>query len=282
MDKQFFSERYEALGGNTEAVRPKRAIRLNTLRGPASDILRKLTAKEVTLEKIPFLENGYYVESRFSMGATPEYLLGEYQLQEAASQLPAEALAPTEKDLVLDMCAAPGAKTTQLAQLMDNKGLIIALDLKKERIPSLTNNLERMGVTNTMVYQMNALEVGKLNLKFTKILLDAPCSGNYVGEPGWFERRDLEGIRRNAELQRKLLKAAVDVLEDGGTIVYSTCSLEPEEDEETIRYAVEELGLKIVPLDKEGIIGDSVLEGTRRLWPHKTGTQGFFLAKLKK
>lgn len=280
MDKKFFSDRYEAIGGKIEPIRPKRAIRLNTLKVSADDILRRLNSKEVKLEKIPFLKNGYYVESRFSMGATPEYLLGEYQLQEAASQLPAEMLAPTEKDTVLDMCAAPGAKTTQLAQLMGNKGLIVALDLKKERIPSLANNLERMGIINTMVYQMNALEIGKLNLKFTKILLDAPCSGNYVGEPGWFERRDIKGIRRNAELQRKLLKAAVDVLADDGILVYSTCSLEPEEDEENIRYAVEELGLKIMPLDNAP--GDSLLEGTKRLWPHKTGTQGFFMAKLSK
>lgn len=280
MDKQFFIERYEALGGNIEPITPKRAIRLNTLRAEPADLLRRLTSKGVKLEKIPFLKNGYYTESPFSLGATPEYLLGEYQLHEAASQLPAEALDPTEKDLVLDMCAAPGAKTTQLAQLMGNKGLIVALDLKKERIPALANNLERMGIINTMVYQMNALEVGKLNMKFTKILLDAPCSGNYAGEPGWFERRDIEGIRRNAELQRKLLKAAYDVLADDGILVYSTCSLEPEEDEENIRYAVEELGMKIVPLDN--LPGDSILEGTRRLWPHKTGTQGFFIAKLSK
>ncbi len=91
---------------------------------------------------------------------------------------------------------------------------------------------------------------------------------------------NIEGIKRNAELQKKLLKAAAGVLADGGILVYSTCSLEPEEDEENIKYAVDELGLKIVPLDSTP--GDSVLEGTKRLWPYKTGTQGFFLAKLRK
>jgi tRNA (cytosine40_48-C5)-methyltransferase len=283
MDKEEFAKRYENIGGKIEPVATRRTIRVNNLKISGRELEKRMAAKGVTLEKIPFLKWGYYAEikegKRFSLGATPEYLLGLYQLQETASQLPAEILDPDDKDFVLDMCAAPGAKTTQLAQLMNNKGTLIATDLKKERLPSLTNNLERLGITNTFVYQLNGLDVRKLGMTFSKILLDAPCSGNYVADREWFSKRDLAGIKRNAALQRKLLKAAESVLDKGGILVYSTCSLEPEEDEENIRYAVEELGLKIVSINT---IGDSVLEGTRRLWPHKTGTQGFFVAKLRK
>ena len=280
MTKELFEKRYEALGGKIEPIKLPRALRINTLKISEPELVKRLSAKGVALKKIEFLKNGYYAESSFSLGATPEYLLGLYQLQEAASQLPAELLNPTEKDLVLDMCAAPGAKTTQLAQLMNNKGTIIALELKKERLPSLRNNLERLGITNTIVYKLNAVDAPKLNLRFSKILLDAPCSGNYITDPDWFDKRELEGIKRNAELQKKLLKAASEALEENGIIVYSTCSLEPEEDEENIKYAVEELGLK---LEDTGIsIGDSILEKTKRFWPFKTNTQGFFIAKLRK
>ncbi len=280
MNVEFFRKRYEAMGGRIEDVELPRSIRVNTLKISNEELAKRLSAKGVKLTKIPFVNNGYYTESRFSLGATPEYLLGLYQMQEAASQLPAEVLNPTENDLVLDMCAAPGIKTTHLAQLMGNKGKIVALELKEERIPSIANNLERMGITNTTVYKLNGVDVKRLGLTFSKILLDAPCSGNYAADRDWFEKRDIEGITRNAGLQRELLEAAAGVLQDGGTLVYSTCSLEQEEDEENIRYAVENLGLR---LESTGIaIGDSIFDKTKRFWPHKTKTQGFFIAKLRK
>jgi NOL1/NOP2/sun family putative RNA methylase len=280
MTIEFFRKRYEAIGGKIETIAIPKSIRVNTLKISNEELLKRLTSKGVKLTKIPFVKNGYYTESKFSLGATPEYLLGLYQMQEAASQLPAEVLSPKDTDLVLDMCAAPGIKTTHMAQLMGNKGQIVALELKEERIPSMANNLERMGITNTIIYKMNGTDVGRLGLKFSRILLDAPCSGNYAADKDWFEKRDLDGISRNAGLQRELLEAAAGVLEEGGTLVYSTCSLEPEEDEDNIRYAVETLGLK---LESTGIaFGDSIYETTKRFWPHKTKTQGFFIAKLRK
>ena len=279
MSKDFFRKRYEALGGRIENVKLRKSIRANTLLISNEALQKRLVAKNILLEKIPFLKNGYYADAKFSLGSTPEYLLGLYHLQEAASQIPAEILAPTERDIVLDMCAAPGSKTTQLAQLMSNKGTLVALESKQARAEALMNNLERMHITNCAVYVMDALDSAKLGMKFTKILLDAPCSGNYAGDQDWFGKRDMEGIRKNAAMQQKLLEAAYQVLEKNGTLVYSTCSLEPEENEDNIKWAISYLGFRIEPVCT---IGDSLLAGTKCLWPFKTRTQGFFIAKLKK
>ena len=287
-----FIERHIQLGEvfESEKVKVKSALRVNTLKIKDEELIKRLNAK---LEKIPFLKHGYFYKSEFSLGATQEYFQGYYYLQEAASQVPAEILNPKGDDLVLDMCACPGSKTTQLAQLMNNKGKIIAIDALNPRLPSLQNNLERCGVTNTVVYKKDARFAQDLGLKFDKILLDAPCSGNFALEPDWFLERKLEDIRVLVKTQRQLLQAALSVLKPSGILVYSTCSLEPEENEMNIDWLLNEY--KDVELEKIDInAGDEGLTSVfgkelnpeirkcRRFWPHKTGTQGFFLAKLRK
>ena len=117
-----------------------------------TNIVKRLESLGVVLEKIPFLDNGYWVcESRFSLGATAEYLLGLYSIQEAAAQIPAKLFTELENKAVLDACAAPGGKTVQLADLMQNTGVITALDVKKQRLFALSNQLERCRVKNTVV-----------------------------------------------------------------------------------------------------------------------------------
>ena len=179
--REFFLERYEKLGRRIvpEEISIRKSLRVNPLRRDPSVLLDVLKKKRVSLTKIPFLRDGYFYKSSFSLGSTPEYLQGEYYLQEAASQLPVEVLDPSPGDIVLDCCAAPGSKTTQLAQLMDNKGTIVALDINKNRIYSLSNNLERCGVKNCIVYKKDAKRASELGLEFDKVLVDAPCSGNF-------------------------------------------------------------------------------------------------------
>lgn len=280
-------ERYESLTGeNSEtilAAEPKKTLRINTLKIEEKELLRRLNKKGVLLRKIPYLKNGYEYEAKFSLGATNEYLQGFYYLQEAASQIPAEVLNPKPGTKVLDMAAAPGSKTTQLAQLMNNQGQIVALDNNPARIFSLGANLERCGVTNCAVFKKDARFSFDLGMKFDYVLLDAPCSGNYCIEPNYFTDKTIAGIKERAKLQKELLKSARLSLISGGTLVYSTCSLEPEENEEVIKWLIskyEDMKLVDVELD----FGDSGIDlpQTRRLWPHKTGTQGFFIAKLTK
>ena len=288
--KDFFVDRYRQLGWEFEDVQPRQAIRINSVNSKGKNIEERLRAIGVKLEKIPFLETGYWVRSsKVSVGATAEYLLGLYSIQEAAAQIPATMFSGLRGKKVLDACAAPGGKTVQLADFMGNTGVLVALDVKKRRLAALSNHLERCHVSNTVVYSMDARRVSRLKLKFDRILLDVPCSGNFVGERDWFTRRTLADVRRNAKLQQEILTEAVECLSDDGEIVYSTCSLEPEENEVNMDWAVKHLDLQIEEVDCYGQKGlttvfgsplDVSVERCRRIWPGET--QGFFVCKLKK
>ncbi len=152
-----FIKRYnELLNGKFEKGEIQRCLRVNTLKTSEKDLIKRLKAKKIKLEKVKWLNFGYSYKSEFSLGATPEYLLGLYYLQENGSQKIVELLDLQEKDLVLDMCAAPGSKTTYISQLMNNKGQVIALDTNVRRIKSLANNIERMGCKNVAVYQKDS------------------------------------------------------------------------------------------------------------------------------
>jgi len=286
-------KRYTSLGYDCKLISLKPSLRINSLKTTEEKIISRLKGLGVKLTKIQYTDFGYYYESKFSLGATSEYLQGYYYMQEAASQLPPQVLEPKPGDTILDMCAAPGSKTTQIAQYMKNEGTLVALDSDTRRLFALRNNLERCGVTNAVLYKKDSRFVFDLRLQFDKILLDAPCSGNYVVEQEFFTRKSVDGIRERSRLQKELLKAAIKVLKKNGTLVYSTCSLEPEENEMNIEWVLSkypEMKLEQVNLD----IGDDGLtevfgkklnpeiKKCRRFWPTKTNTEGFFIAKLVK
>lgn len=268
----------------------KQAIRINTTNADETKVLKRLSARSVKLEKIPFLKNGYWIcKAKTSVGATTEYLAGLYSIQEAAAQIPATQFTDLTDKLVLDACASPGGKTVQLADLMKNTGAIIALDIKKDRLAVLANHLERCRVQNTIAYQLDARQASKLKLLFDRVLLDVPCSGNFAADRNWFNRRTIQDVARNALLQREILAETVKVLKDDGEMVYSTCSLEPEENELNIDWAIKNLGVETVKIDcigSEGLTNfsgkklDDTVANCRRIWPEQT--QGFFVCKLRK
>jgi NOL1/NOP2/sun family putative RNA methylase len=288
--KEFFVDRYERLGWKFQDVSPKQAIRLNTANVRGKNIQKRLNHHGVVLEKIPFLEQGYWVvHSEVSIGATAEYLLGLYSIQEAAAQIPATLFSDVKDKVVLDASAAPGGKSVQLADLMENTGVLVALDVEKRRLAALANHLERCHVSNAVVYNRDARQASALKMKFDRILLDVPCSGNFTSGKGWFSRRTLEDVERNAKLQREILTETAKCLNDGGEIVYSTCSIEPEEDELNMNWAIKTLNLLIEKIDSYGQEGltnvfgrqlDESIRLCRRIWPGET--QGFFVCKLTK
>jgi len=290
MAKDFFLKRYRQLGEEILPVKLKTAIRTNTLKISPEELKERLWHRGILIWKIPFITNGFFIErSRFSPSAAIEHLQGLFYIQEGASQIAVDILDAKPNESVLDMAASPGGKATQIAAQMQNTGCLVALDIKK--IEALCNNLERMGVENTIVYNMDALNASELKMEFDKILLDAPCSGNYVIDNKWFEKRDIDGINGNAERQKLLLKAAVSVLKKNGTLVYSTCSLEPEEDEMVVDWALKNLPLNLEPVNcigSDGLVNvfgrqlNPEIRKTKKLWPQKTGTQGFFIAKFRK
>jgi NOL1/NOP2/sun family putative RNA methylase len=287
--KEFFVNRYQRLGWEFEDVKLRQAIRINVTNAKGKNLEERLHALGVQLEKIPFLETGYWVRSsKVSVGATAEYLLGLYSIQEAAAQIPATLFTALKNKTVLDACAAPGGKTVQLADLMGNTGAIVALDIKKRRLAALSNHLERCHVSKAVVYDFDAKQASRLNLKFDRILLDAPCSGNFAADKAWFKHRTLKDVERNAQLQREILTEVAKCLSNNGEIVYSICSLEPEENEINMDWAIKHLNLQIEKVDCHGKKGltdvfgkhlDASVEHCRRIWPAET--QGFFVCKLK-
>ena len=288
--KQFFIDRYAELGWEFKEIELKQSIRLNPINAKAKNLPERLRKLGVDTEKIPFLPLGYWVtRSVVSPGATAEYLLGMYSIQEAAAQIPALMFSGLGGKTVLDACAAPGGKTIQLANIMNNSGIITSLDINKTRLVAMANHLERCHISNTTVYNMDARQANRLNRVFDRILLDVPCSGNFASDDHWLNRRTLADIERNAKMQREILTAAVNLLTLDGELVYSTCSLEPEEDELNMDWAVKNLGLKIQEIscigengliDVFGVELDPQVANCRRIWPGQT--QGFFVCKLKK
>jgi NOL1/NOP2/sun family putative RNA methylase len=289
--REFFTNRYEELGWKYDTVDLKKTIRINASNVKKSlNLAKKLQDLGLVLTKVPFLGNGYWVdESRFSAGATTEYLSGLYSIQEAAAQIPTTLFTELKNKAVLDACAAPGGKTTQLADLMRNTGTIVALDIDRQRLTALSNQLERCRVKNTIVYQLDARRVSQLKTSYDRVLLDMPCSGNFATDRNWFKRRTIKDVERNAALQREILTETVKMLENDGEIVYSTCSLEPEENELNIDWAVKSLGIRVEEISCYGQEGLTEVFGKRldgsvrncvRIWPRQT--QGFFVCKLLK
>ncbi len=298
-----FLSRYKQLGVvfDPEIVVLRSSFRVNTLKISDEDLISRLNAKGVVTEKVPFLSHAYYFESDFPLSSSEEYLLGYLYIQEVASQVPPEVLLSGVKvdslndDVkVLDLCAAPGSKTTQLAALLDDKIPIFALDDVAPRLDKLHDNLVRLGIGSVVSFRKDGRFVDDLKLSFDFILLDAPCSGNFCVDKEFFSKRSvLMGVKDNSFTQMSLLKAAWRVLKNGGILVYSTCSLEPEEDELLID---EFLSLRddaeLLPINLS--VGDDGLTDvfgkklhqslslTKRFWPHKTNTEGFFIAKLRK
>ena len=288
--KQFFLDRYAQLGWEYKEPKPKLSIRINQINARAKKLPERLRSLGVELQKIPFLQTGYWVvRSKASAGATAEYLLGMYSIQEAAAQIPATLFTALHSKMVLDASAAPGGKTVQLADLMENSGTLTALDVNKERLSVMANHLERCHISNTVVYNLDGRQATKLNRTFDRILLDVPCSGNFASDSEWFSRRTFADVERNAKVQKEILAGAVKCLGPNGEIVYSTCSLEPEEDELNIDWAIKNLSLRVEKIDCYGVNGltevfgrklDPQIAFCKRIWPEQT--QGFFVCKLKK
>ncbi|PWN37940.1 NOL1/NOP2/sun family putative RNA met [Meira miltonrushii] len=306
---RFLAEKFFELFSPTEALaffeanetpRPV-TIRANTLRTRRRDLAQALINRGVNLEPIPgkWTKVGLQVfESGVPIGATPEYLSGHYMLQAASSFLPVIALSPQPHERVLDMASAPGGKSTYLSALMQNTGVVFANDSNKARTKSLTANIHRLGCTNVVVCNYDARQFPKVIGGFDRVLLDSPCSGSGVVSKDASVKtnksdRDLQLL---THLQKQLILCAIDSInprsKTGGYLVYSTCSVLVEENEQVVQYALEKRkNVKIVPsgidFGREGFkrfrgkTFDDRMHLTKRIFPHVHNMDGFFFCKLK-
>nr|XP_054768937.1 uncharacterized protein LOC129276577 [Lytechinus pictus] len=298
MDLFPLSELIEFLEAN-EVARPV-TIRTNSLKTRRRDLAQALINRGVNLDPIgKWTKVGLVIyDSSVPVGATPEYLAGHYVLQGASSFLPVMALAPQEGEKILDMCASPGSKTTYIAALMKNTGMLFANDANKKRVNALVGNLHRCGITNTVISNEDGKSFPKVMGGFDRVLLDAPCSGTGVIAKDTAVKlsKDETDIQRCSHLQKELILAAIDSIDanskTGGYLVYSTCSIMVEENEWAVDYALKKRNVKLVPTGIEfGQDGFSrfkarhfhpSLKLTRRIYPHTHNMDGFYIAKLKK
>ncbi|KAI1449461.1 cytosine-5--methyltransferase NCL1 [Annulohypoxylon stygium] len=283
-----------------ETARPV-VIRTNTLRTHRRDLAQALINRGVTLEPVgKWSKVGLQIfESNVPLGATPEYLAGHYILQAASSFLPVMALAPQEGERALDMAAAPGGKTTHMAAMMKNTGCIFANDPSKARAKGLIGNIHRLGARNVVVCNYDAREFPRVMGGFDRVLLDAPCSGTGViaKDASVKTNKDEKDFMILPHTQKQLLLAAIDSVnhasKTGGYLVYSTCSVTVEENEQVVQYALNKRpNVKLVstdlPFGKEGFTSymgkkfDPSLRLTRRYYPHTYNVDGFFVAKFQK
>jgi NOL1/NOP2/sun family putative RNA methylase len=273
------------------------AIRANTLKISTKKLIQRLKKKGWEFRQVPWYEDGFWViKPEYNLGNTLEHSLGYFYVQEAASMLPPLVLKPKQNEIVLDLCASPGSKTTQMAQLMKNTGIIVANDIK-ERINPLVANLQRCGVINTIVTRMDGRFFSKVRQRFDKVLVDAPCSGtgairkDYSIAKMWNPNM----IKGLSKLQKSLLLAGFDCLTENGVLVYSTCSLEPEENEEVVdlllkqreNAILEKIKIKNIKLRKalkrwEEKEYDKTISKCVRIYPQDNDTEGFFIAKVRK
>ncbi len=293
-----FVEKYEKIDDSNEfyeyMAKPiRQSFRVNTLKVEVKDVVERLS-EEFELENVPWCKEGFFVYGE-GITKTPEFVLGLIFMQEASSMIPPVVMDLEENLFVLDMAAAPGAKTTQISQYMRNTGCIIANDVKYSRLNILISNIQKYGCLNVVVTEKDGRFFGRFRDTFDRILLDAPCSNvgmirkNYKYLKIW-RQREVEALSR---LQKSLILSAYKALKPGGVLVYSTCTLDPEENEEVVDYLLQNTDAKLEKIDLPLNSTEPILEfgGKRyseevkkclRIHPQDNDTEGFFVAKVVK
>lgn len=280
---------------------PRNFIRCNTLKISTDELFSRLLKKwEVEQPFLDFPEI-MLVKSNLmpgELGNSIEHLLGYYYIQEISSMLPVIALNPQPNELILDLFASPGSKTTQIAARMKNTGTIIANDLKIDRISILVSNLEKCGVMNAIVTRNDAIgfcsKLVKSNFRFDRILLDVPCSGEGTlrSSPKTFLIWNENVVKSLSKKQKNFFSSAIKLLKVGGTIVYSTCTHAPEENEEIVSFVLKNFPVEIeqmkLPLvcragvsEWDGEKFDKNVERTCRIYPQDNDSEGFFVSKFR-
>ena len=224
------------------SVQRQQSIRVNTLKAPLNETLASISELDAHTEPFAWMDNGFFVSHGLkALRDSPLTIDGSVYIQNAASWLPVLALNPQPCESVLDMCAAPGGKTSHIAELSANVASITANDNSRPRLHKLQSNLTRLGVQNVeyLLHDATRLSHKLGEAQFDKILLDAPCSGE--GMMALDSRKDFESwsvahIKRLQQLQKKLIVQAWQLLKPGGTLIYSTCTMAPEENEAVLDY----------------------------------------------
>lgn len=275
----------------------RKSVRVNTLKMSVEEFKLAAEQKGWLLTQIPWCEDGFWLErpeneeNALALGNTDLHLSGAMYVQEASSMLPPMALKESLLDAthVLDMASAPGSKTSQLAALMNNQGVLVANELSSSRLKVLSATLKRMGVGNCALSHFDGVVFGDYMFEcFDSILLDAPCSGEGT------VRKDADALKNwsiesnidIAKVQKALIKSAFYALKPGGTLVYSTCTLTPLENQQVCDYLLEQFPGCVEAESLANLFPNAeqatTEEGYLHVWPQTFDSEGFFIAKFKK
>ena len=264
-------------------------FRVNTLKTNRQEIEKELKDLKIEYEMVKWNEDAFILKDANTkeIKETNIYKDGKIYLQNLSSMLPAIVLNPQEQENILDMAAAPGGKTTQMACLSNNKAMITACEKNKIRLDRLKYNLEKQGALRVSVMQKDSRKLDDF-FSFDKILLDAPCSGSgtiKISNGKQCNNFTKELVERSTKTQKELIKKASKILKSGGELIYSTCSILKEENEEIVKEILKNGEMKILPITDE--IFKYVpklpvtIEGTMCICPSDL-YEGFFIAKLIK
>lgn len=290
--KKLLGEEYPAFL-EAFSMESRRGLRVNTIKADAETFVEE---GYFSLERVPWTEDGFYIEGADKPGKSPLHAAGVYYMQEPSAMAPAVFLKVHPGDRVLDLCAAPGGKTTQLAAAMQGEGILVSNEIHPARAQILSENVERMGIGNVIVTNETPERLAAVFTGyFDKILVDAPCSGE-----GMFRKSEeaceewsVENVALCAKRQDGILDCAARMLRPGGKMVYSTCTFAPEEDEGTVsRFVKRHPDFSIEPVEqREGFLcgqgkwvenpADGV-ENTVRLMPHRIKGEGHYFAVLQR
>jgi len=295
-------ERYRPIVDDFEAFRAAcerplpSAIRVNSIKATVDEVRQALDEAGVTYEPVDWHE-GLFVLPDASPGANWPYFHGWVHGQEEVSAVPAAVLSPEPGERVWDACAAPGSKATQLAALMDDRGELVATDNNLGRISALRTNTERLGATSIAVTHEDARNHSLKpfgGAEYDRALVDVPCSceGTIRKNPDAFEEWDMSHVRGISGVQKDILERAVQATKPGGTVVYSTCTFAPEENEAVLDHVLDSEPCELVEFDlelshREGVTEweddeyDPSVRNAKRIYPHFNDTGGFFCAKLE-
>ena len=270
-------------------------LRVNTIKYNIQELMKYLREKNIKFERVSWYNDALIIKNanEKEIQKLDIYEKGYIYLQSLSSMIPPLVLNPKPGEKVLDLTAAPGSKTTQMAVMMKNDGYILANELDKIRCERLQYNIEKQGANIVEVINNRGEKVGEeYQEKFDKVLLDAPCSGEgrFLGNNvGTYRNWSKRTVRELAKLQKKLFKSAYTALKPNGMMVYSTCTLNKDENENVLQWAIENFNVKLLDINidfKEKMQGfndglDGSINKAIRILPSKN-MEGFFVAKLKK
>ena len=283
-----------------EAVKDEfpKTIRINILKVDREFVKERLIKKGFILKENPLWENSFeVVYEPYEIGKTIEHYAGLFYVQEKSSLLPVKILAPKPGEKILDIASAPGSKATQIGEVMRNTGVLVCNDIHLPRVKALTHNLDRIGLINTAVTMIDGARFGELYYeKFDRVLVDAPCSSMGTVHKSkevlsWWNEREINWFKM---IQKKLLISGLKALKPGGILVYSTCTLTVEENEELVDDLIKNFPIEIMEIEGLNIGEDrgiteymdrkfsKELEKAIRIWPHKSKMEGFFIVKIRK